>query len=125
MAVVQVPRSLPRVIRLPAELASRPHDFVLLSSIIHEHVEELFPGMKNVGCFQFRVTRNSDLWVDEEEVDDLMRALQGELPRRHYGDAVRLEVADTCTDEMVRFLLDLLHLEVDDVYRVNGLVNLH
>ena len=81
------------------------------------------PGMKVEGCYAFRVTRNSDLWVDEEEVDDLMRALQGELPSRHYGDAVRLEVADTCTDEMAQYLLDLLGLEPDDLYRVNGPVN--
>ena len=125
VAVVQVPRSLPRVISLPAKIADGANDYVLLSSIIHEHVNEVFPGMEVTSCDQFRVTRNSDLWVEEEEVDDLMRALQGELPRRHYGDAVRLEVADTCTDEMASFLLDLLRLGADDVYRVNGPVNLH
>jgi polyphosphate kinase len=125
VAIVQVPRSLPRVIALPKKIADGADNYVLLSSIIHEHVNEVFPGMEVNSCDQFRVTRNSDLWVEEEEVDDLMRALQGELPRRHYGDAVRLEVADTCTDEMAQFLLDLLHLTADDLYRVNGPVNLH
>jgi len=125
VAIVQVPRSLPRVIALPEKIAGGKDDYVLLSSIIHDHIEQVFPGMEVNSCDQFRVTRNSDLWVEEEEVDDLMRALQGELPRRHYGDAVRLEVADSCTDEMVRRLLDLLKLGEDDAYRVNGLVNLH
>jgi polyphosphate kinase len=125
IAVVQVPRSLPRVIRLPAELAERPHDFVLLSSIIHAHVEELFPGMKSIGCYQFRVTRNSDLWVDEEEVDNLLHALQGELPARNYGAAVRLEVADNCSEEMADYLLEQVELESEDLYRVHGPVNLH
>ena len=69
---------------------------MFLSSIIHAHVGDLFPGMEVTDCYQFRVTRNSDLFVDEEEVDDLLRALEGELPSRRYGDAVRLEVDDTC-----------------------------
>jgi len=125
IAVIQVPRSLPRVIALPADLAQGPHDFVMLSSIIHEHVGELFPGMTPSGCHQFRVTRNSDLWVDEEEVDNLLKALQGELPTRNFGAAVRLEVADTCTDEMAAFLLGQVDLDAEDLYRVNGPVNLH
>ena len=86
---------------------------------------EVFPGMEVAGCYQFRVTRNSDLWVDEEEVDDLMRALKGELTSRNYGDAVRLEVADTCTEEIAELLLGLLQLEKQDLYRVHGPVNLH
>jgi polyphosphate kinase len=125
IAIVQVPRSLPRVIRLPEELARHPHDFVLLSSIIHAHVEDLFPGMKSAGCHQFRVTRNSDLWVDEEEVDNLMHALQGELPTRNFGAAVRLEVADTCSSEMAEYLLEQVDLDAADLYSVNGPVNLH
>ena len=125
VAVVQAPRSLPRLIALPGKLASGPHDFVLLSSIIHAHIDELFPGMQVTGCAQFRVTRNSDLWVDEEEIDDLMRALKGELLDRNYGDSVRLEVADTCTDEMARFLLATFGLEESDLYKVHGPVNLH
>jgi polyphosphate kinase len=125
LAIVQVPRSLPRVLQLPAKLASGPHDFVLLSSIIHEHVAEVFPGMEVRSCDQFRVTRNSDLWVEEEEVDDLMRALKGELSSRNYGDSVRLEVADTCLDEIADRLLALLQLGRHDLYRVHGPVNLH
>lgn len=124
-AVVQVPRTLPRLIRLPDLVAERPHDFVLLSSIIHAHIEDVFPGMRVNGCFQFRVTRNSDLWVDEEEVEDLMRALEGELTGRNLGDAVRLEVAENCGDEMAQFLLDRFELDRAQLYRVNGPVNLH
>ena len=125
VAVLQVPRSLPRMIALPAKVVGGPHGFVMISSVIHAHVAEVFPGMQVQSCAQFRVTRNSDLWVDEEEVDDLMRALQGELRSRHYGDAVRLEVADNCNEEMARTLLELLNLGQRDLYRVNGPVNLH
>ena len=125
VAVVQVPRSLPRLLQLPDRIAGGAHDFVMLSSIVHEHIEEVFPGMQVISCDQFRVTRNSDLWVDEEEVDDLMRALKGELSTRNYGDSVRLEVADTCTEEIASQLLTYLQLEKHDLYRVNGPVNLH
>ena len=124
-AVVQVPRSLPRLIRLPKRVAGAAHDLVLLSSIIHAHVQDSFPGMTVTGCYQFRVTRNSDLWVDEEDIDDLMRALKGELSTRNYGSAVRLEVVDSCPDEMVKFLLDNFDLTAGHLYRVNGPVNLH
>ena len=124
-AVVQVPRSLPRLIRLPRKISTSAQDFVLLSSIVHAHIGEAFPGMSVNGCFQFRATRNSDLWVDEEEVDDLMRALKGELTGRNYGDAVRLEIAHTCPDDTTRFLLERLELDQSQLYRVNGPVNLH
>lgn len=124
-AVIQVPRALPRVIALPRKVAGSPHDFVMLSSIIHAHVADLFPGMDVTGAHQFRVTRNSDLWVDEEEVTNLLQALEGELPTRNYGDAVRLEVADTCPEEIWKFLLWNLQLEEQDLYRVSGPVNLH
>ena len=77
MAVVQAPRALPRLIQLPESAGSGPHDYVFLSSVIHAHVDDLFPGMKVLGCYQFRITRNSDLFVDEEEVDDLLRAMEG------------------------------------------------
>jgi polyphosphate kinase len=124
-AIVQAPRILPRVIRLPPELAgSWRTAFVFLTSILHEHVQELFAGIKVLGCHQFRVTRNSDLFVDEEDVKDLRRALQGELPQRHFGDAVRLEVADDCSPQMAEFLLHQFGLGSDDLYRVNGPVNL-
>ncbi len=125
IAVVQVPRSLPRLIRLPDTLGAGPHAFIMLSSIIHEQVGDLFPGMEVSDCYQFRVTRNSDLWVDEEEVDNLLQAVKGELPSRKYGDAVRLEVADTCSAEMARFLLRNVGLEPEDLYRVSGPVNLN
>ena len=126
MAVVQAPRALPRIIQLPADLPGNGrHDFVFLSSIIHAHVTDLFPGMNATGCYQFRVTRNSDLYVDEEEVDDLLRAMEGELPSRRYGDAVRLEVAANCPDHMARFLLEEFELEEDALYQVNGPVNLN
>ena len=125
LAVVQAPRSLPRVIPLPKEISRGWDSFVLLSSVIHAHVDDLFPGMKSTGCYQFRVTRNSDLFVDDEEVEDLKRALQGELSSRRYGDAVRLEVADNCPADITKFLLDQFDLEDEDLYQVNGLVNLN
>ncbi|MCC7013487.1 MAG: polyphosphate kinase 1 [Planctomycetes bacterium] len=125
IAIVQVPRSLPRLITMPGKVAGGPHEFALLSSILHAHIGEVFPGMSVRGCYQFRLTRNSDLWVDEEEADDLMRALKGELADRNFGDAVRLEVADTCTDEMASFLLKTFELGPEDLYRVHGPVNMH
>ena len=123
-AIVQAPRVLPRVIKLPAGVAEGENDFIFLTSILHAHVHELFSGMQVQGCYQFRATRNSDLFVDEEEVKNLRTALQGELPQRHLGDAVRLEIADNCSKSMVQFLLQQFELEEDDLYLVNGPVNL-
>ena len=123
-AIVQAPRALPRVVRLPEPCAQGPNEFVLLSSIIDAHMDELFPGMQATGVYQFRVTRNSDLFVDEEEVDDLLRALEGELSSRRYGDAVRLEVARDCPKELEAFLMAKFNLSKGDVYRCNGPVNL-
>jgi len=123
-AVVQAPRTLPRVILLPDEVAGYENGFVFLSSILHAHVGELFSGMDVRGCYQFRVTRNSDLFVDDEENMNLREQLQGELPHRHYGDAVRLEVADNCSEEMSQFLLKQFELGRDDLYQVRGPVNL-
>ncbi|MEQ1914001.1 MAG: polyphosphate kinase 1 [Sideroxydans sp.] len=123
-AIVQAPRVLPRAIPMPPEIAGCAHAFVFLSSIIHAHVGELFAGMDVLGCYQFRVTRNSDLFVDEEEVKNLRVSLQGELPQRHFGDAVRLEVADNCTSELANFLLRQFELKPEDLYRVHGPVNL-
>ena len=124
MAVVQAPRSLPRVIRMPSSLADCEYGFVFLSSILHAHVNELFAGMNVDGCYQFRVTRNSELFVDEEEVKNLREALQGELSQRNFGDAVRLEVADNCSEASIAFLLQQFGLQPSDLYQVNGLVNL-
>ncbi|HEX7465860.1 MAG TPA: polyphosphate kinase 1, partial [Usitatibacter sp.] len=124
MAIVQAPRVLPRVIHLPKEMSTGPNDFIFLTSILHAHVGELFAGMNVLSCCQFRVTRNSDLFVEEEEVKDLRKALQGELPQRHFGDAVRLEAADNMTEGMTGFLLSQFGLEAEDLYAVAGPVNL-
>jgi polyphosphate kinase len=123
-AIVQAPRVLPRVIKLPKAVTPNPNDFIFLTSVLHAHVGELFTGMNVLGCYQFRATRNSDLFVEEEEVKDLRKALQGELPQRHFGDAVRLEVADNMSESMTRFLLSQFGLEGDDLYSVAGPVNL-
>ena len=125
-ALLQAPRALPRLIPLPAEHSQEgQYDFVFLSSIIHAHVNDLFPGMDVKGCYQFRVTRNTDLFVDEEEIDDLLRALEGELLSRRYGDAVRLEIADNCPLDTARFLLKHFEMGEEDLYQVNGPVNLN
>ena len=125
-AIVQAPRSLPRLIQLSPELPDTgPSDFVFLSSVIHAFVEELFTGMEIQGCYQFRVTRNSDLYVDEEEIDDLMRALEGELIASRYGAAVRLEIAHDCPEDLATYLLEMFGLGEEDIYQVNGPVNLN
>lgn len=124
VAIVQAPRALPRLVRLPPEIADGEHDFVFLTSILRAHVGELFAGMGVLGCHQFRVTRNSDLFVDDEEVKDLRLALQGELPQRHFGNAVRLEITRSCGAAMAAFLRDQFSLDARDVYQVDGPVNL-
>lgn len=125
LAIVQAPRSLPRVVPITSEHTGGPNDFILLSSIIDAHVNDLFPGMKVTGCYQFKVTRDGDLFVDSEEVDDLLRALEGELPSRRFSDAVRLEVDDNCPEALSAFLLQKFDLHESDLYKVNGPVNLH
>ena len=125
-AVVQAPRALPRLIRIPASVpGSGPHDFVFLSSVIHAYVDDLFLGMQATGCYQFRVTRNSDLLVEEEEAEDLLVALEGELSQRQWGEGVRLEVADNCPEQMWQYLAEVMNLKPQDVYQVNGPVNLN
>ncbi len=124
IAVVKVPRTLPRLIALPSELSGGGLAFVMLSSVIHAHIEAIFPGMNVIGCHQFRVTRNSELWVDDEEVENILEALEGELPERKYAEAVRLEVTLECPDDVARFLLKRFELPEDDLYRVDGPVNL-
>ena len=123
-AIVQAPRVLPRTILLPSEISGCAHGFVFLSSILHAYVGELFGGMEVLSCHQFRVTRNSNLFVDEEEVKNLRISLQGELPHRHFGNAVRLEVTDNCSPQVATYLLQQLALGQDDLYRVDGPVNL-
>ena len=125
-AIVQAPRSLTRLIHLPSELSKQEGDsYVFLSSVMHAFVNELFDGLNVLGCYQFRLTRNSDLFLDDEEIDDLMRALEGELASRRYGDSVRLEVADNCPEDLVSYLLHQFNLTAVDLYRVNGPVNLN
>ena len=123
LAVVQAPRSLPRLIKLPDELGNR--HFVFLGTIVEAFVATLFAGMQMRGCYQFRVTRNSDLFVEQEEVDDLLRAVEGELAARRYGDAVRLETAHDCPEEILAYLLEQFGLTEDDLYKVSGPVNLN
>lgn len=127
MAIVRAPRSLPRIIRLPDVDGDGDafHDFVFLSSILSEFVDELFPGMTVTGAYQFRVTRNSELIVDEEEVDNLALALRDELAGRGYLRAVRLEIAAECPQPIVRMLLDNFDLAENAVYRIDGPVNLN
>ncbi|WP_189529973.1 polyphosphate kinase 1 [Paludibacterium paludis] len=125
IAIVQAPRILPRVIRMPPELCGgHRHTFVFLSSILHSHMHELFLGMTVKGCYQFRVTRDSELNVEDEDLKNLRTALQGELRQRQFGSAVRLEIADTCPQHMEDFLLTQFGLLPRDVYRVDGPVNL-
>ena len=124
-AVVQAPRVLPRILRLPGHLvADGADELVLLSWILEPFLGALFQGLEVKGVYPFRVTRNSDLFVDEEEIKDLRAALAGELPQRHFGDSVRLEVSATCPPEMAEFLLAQVDLTEQDLYRVDGPVNL-
>ena len=124
-AILQAPRALPRIIELPPEGdKAQTHRFVFLSSIIHAFAEDLFYGMKVKGCYQFRVTRNSDLAIDTEETSDLLSAIADELTHRNYGDEVRLEIAHNCPEGMVDFLRIQCGMEEDNVYLVNGPVNL-
>ncbi len=123
LAVVPAPRSLPRVVRLPDELTGGKEHHVMLSAIIHEHVSDLFPGMTATGCYQFRVTRNADLALNED-VEDLAKALKGELNSRRFGRAVRLEVTHNCPKAIYDYLLDEFDLEEEQLYKVDGPVNL-
>ncbi|MFO7582788.1 polyphosphate kinase 1 [Guyparkeria sp.] len=125
LAIVQAPRALPRIIQMDADAAEGPSSFVFLSSVIHAHVHELFPGMTVTGCYQFRVTRNSDLSVDVDDDEDLLQTLQGGLFERNYGDALRLEVADNCPPDMIDFLCERFALDDRQVFQVHGPVNLH
>lgn len=123
LAVVPAPRSLPRVVRLPDELTGGKEHHVMLSAIIHEHVSDLFPGMIATGCYQFRVTRNADLALNED-VEDLAKALKGELNSRRFGRAVRLEVTENCPKHIYDYLLNEFDLEEEQLYKVDGPVNL-
>jgi polyphosphate kinase len=124
IAIVKAPRVLPRVIRLPDALSPDGISFCLLSSVIHAHIADLFAGRDVIAYSQFRVTRDSDLWVDEDEVKNLRQALKGELAGRQFGTSVRLEVAKNCPPELSQFLLDQFSLDQSRLYPVNGPVNL-
>lgn len=124
-AIVQVPRSLPHLVELPSELSDGGRNFVFISSIIHFFMGEIFVGMTVMESHQFRLTRNSDIFLDEEETDDLLRAVQGELAYRQYGDEVRLEITETCPPELVQFLLERCEIKERDLYRINGPLNLN
>ncbi|MEO7494868.1 MAG: polyphosphate kinase 1 [Massilia sp.] len=125
IAIVKAPRVLPRVIKLPGHLSKHHGDsFCLLSSVIHSHIEDLFTGRDVIAYSQFRVTRDSDLWVDEDEVKNLRQALKGELQGRQFGTSVRLEVAKNCPPELSQFLLDQFSLDPSRLYAVDGPVNL-
>jgi len=124
LAIVRAPRSLPRIIQLPEEISGGPHDFVFLSAVLAAYVDELFPGMRVEGAYQFRVTRNSELTLDDE-VENLAHALRDELVGRGYLRAMRLEIAEACPEPIVRMLLRNFELPAHAVYRIDGPVNLN
>jgi len=124
LAVVQAPRSIPRVIQMPARISQKPYGIVILSTFMQTFVHELFFGMKITGCYQFRVTRNSDLFVSDDDISDLKESLKGELSTRHLGDAVRLEVSSDIPDHLLKYLRKSCDLNPEDCYRVDGPVNL-
>ena len=124
LAIVPAPRSLPRLIKVPKEIMPEGDNFVFLSSIIHAYVEEFFPGMTVLECHQFRVTRNSDLEMSNVEIQDVASALPGELHRRRFGTATKLEVGKECPEELISFLLERFNLSKDELFALDGPVNL-
>ncbi len=124
VAIIQAPKTLPRLIELPLKLSQNKHCFILLATLIEEFTNIIFPGMSIQSICQFRVTRNSDLFVDDEEVTDIRQALQGELSQRNYGDAVRIEVSNYISEKSLNLLLHEFNLTMDDCYKVDGPVNL-
>ncbi len=124
IVILQAPRVLPRVIRVPQKIAGAPHGLMLLTSVVTGFVDRLFPGLTVKSVNQFRVTRNSELFVDEDEITDLRQALHSELSQRQYGDEVRLEVSAGMGDRVLQRLLKEFDLEIQDCYRVDGPVNL-
>ena len=124
IAIVKVPRVLPRVIRLPDGLCPGQQGFVLLTSVIRAHLAELFPGRTVASFSQFRVTRDSDLEVDEDDLTNLRQAMRTGLTTRHFGQAIRLEVVSTCPADLYSFLLEQFSLPDVALYKVKGPVNL-
>jgi polyphosphate kinase len=121
-AVVQIPRVLPRLVRIPHPQANEWH-YILIQNLIQNHVHDLFPGLEVEKVYGFRITRNSDLYIDEEEAENLLRTIEDELRKRARGNAVRLEVEQGCPPDMRRVLLDIFKLGDDDVYEINGPLN--
>ena len=124
IAIVRVPRALPRLIKLPKNLNGKQQIFVSLSSVIRAHLASLFTGREMLSFSQFRVTRHSDLAVDEEDVKNLRTALRKGLVQRNFGDAVRLEVSHSCDEKLAKLLLQQFDLPKQSLYRVRGPVNL-
>src|SRR6185503_8548693 len=122
LAVVQVPRVLPRLIRLPRQ-NERAADFVFMGQIIGHFLADVFPGTRILGYYHFRVTRNSELYIDEEDIENLLKAVENELHNRRKGDAVRLEVEHICPLEVRKALLGTLRLEEEDLYLIDGPLN--
>ncbi|MGE5168933.1 MAG: polyphosphate kinase 1 [Rudaea sp.] len=124
IAIVKAPRVLRRVIRMPSDVGGVAHPFIMLSSVIHAHLSELFAGREVRRYAQFRVTRDADLWIDEEEVKNLRQAIRGELRQRQFGSAVRLEVPLDCPAPLASLLLEQFGLAEADLYRCDGPVNM-
>ena len=125
LGVVQVPRILPRLIEVPAQCAPAGRKiYLFLSSLISAYIGQLFPGLEVRGCYAFRVTRNSELYLDEDEADNLLEAMQEQLARRRKGDAVRLEVQRGANPAVVEHLLATFDLDQNDLYEVDGPINL-
>jgi polyphosphate kinase len=121
-AVVAIPRVLPRLVRIPYPKTNEWH-YILIQNLIQNHIHDLFPGLEVDQVYGFRITRNSDLYIDEEEAENLLRTIEGELRKRARGNAVRLEIEHGCPADMRRVLLDIFKLGEDDVYLVNGPLN--
>ena len=124
LAIVPAPRSLPRLIKVPKDIMPDGDNFIFLSSVIHAHIEEFFPGMTVTNCYQFRVTRNSDLEMSNVEVEDVASAVQGELHSRRFGAATKLEVGKDCPAQLTDFLLERFNLTKDELFSLDGPVNL-
>ena len=125
LAIIHAPRTLPRILRIPSELCDKGYCFVYLNDIIQSHLNDFFHGMTATGCYQFRVTRNSDIYINSDEAEDLRKALESELVSKRYGASVRLEIDASCPDKIIQYLLLIHNLSPTDLYKVNGPVNLH
>ena len=121
-AVVAIPRVLPRLVRIPHPKADEWH-YMLIQNLIQNHIHDLFPGLQVERVYGFRITRNSDLYIDEEEAENLLRTIEDELRKRARGNAVRLEIEHGCPPDMQRVLLDIFKLTEEDIYLVNGPLN--